>query len=283
MSEHWKSTPRYWCKHCSCYVRDTKLEKQNHESTAKHQGALKRFLRDLHRGHEKEEKDKERARNEVARLNGVVSGASSSTRATPQQPVSQGASSESQLKKQRDQLLELGVALPDTAPPPEVAAPGEWTVTQTRVIEPKKEGEEEDVEKIATGVRKREITEEEREEEDAVKSLFKKQRKWGRDSRIASTDEDKELDALLSGSLAPTKIEPKTEEPIKEEPKAEDEETERDVKQEDRVKEEPDDAVQGLLVPEDVPEVKTETGLGGEESAAPVFFKKRKAKGIRQR
>ena len=51
MSEYWKSTPKYWCKHCGIYVRDTKLERTNHEATGKHQGALKRFLRDLHRGH----------------------------------------------------------------------------------------------------------------------------------------------------------------------------------------------------------------------------------------
>ena len=27
--------PKYWCKHCKTYVRDTKLEKANHEATPK--------------------------------------------------------------------------------------------------------------------------------------------------------------------------------------------------------------------------------------------------------
>ncbi|MCJ1359147.1 MAG: hypothetical protein MMC33_009147 [Icmadophila ericetorum] len=69
MSEHWKSTPKFWCKHCKIYIRDTKIEKQNHEATPKHQGNLKRFLGDLHRDHEKDEREKQRAKDEVARLN----------------------------------------------------------------------------------------------------------------------------------------------------------------------------------------------------------------------
>lgn len=77
MSEYWKSAPKYWCKHCKTYVRDTKLERQNHESTGKHQGAIKRFLRDLHRGHEREDREKQRAKDEVARLNSVTSGGGS--------------------------------------------------------------------------------------------------------------------------------------------------------------------------------------------------------------
>lgn len=286
MSEHWKSTPRYWCKHCSCYVRDTKLERQNHESTAKHQGALKRFLRDLHRGHEQEERDKERARREVARLNGVVTGGSSSTFSGPstssQQPTKPVAPSESQLKKQREQLLELGISMPDATP--ETAAPGEWTVTQTRVIEQKKEeDEEEKIKQRATGVRKREVTEEEKEEEEAVQGLFKKPRRWGRDSKVMAAEEDKELDALLSGSFAPVKTEPA----IKEELNVGENQPGPEVKQEDQhVKTEPDDATQGLTASTDGPETAPEAAVkpeNAEEGPAPVFFKKRKAKGIRQR
>ena len=59
MSEYWKSTPKYWCKHCSVYVRDTKLERTNHEATGRHQGAIKRSLRDLHRNAEQQERETE--------------------------------------------------------------------------------------------------------------------------------------------------------------------------------------------------------------------------------
>ncbi|PHH60763.1 hypothetical protein CDD82_2238 [Ophiocordyceps australis] len=109
MSEYWKSTPKYWCKHCSCYVRDTKLERQNHEATARHQGAIKRSLRELHRTHEREERDKERARREIARLNGVVS-KDGPNASNPAKSATRATSSETDLKRQRQQLADLGVA-----------------------------------------------------------------------------------------------------------------------------------------------------------------------------
>lgn len=280
MSEYWKSTPKYWCKHCACYVRDTKLERQNHESTAKHQGALKRFLRDLHRGHEREEREKERARQEVARLNGVVAGssssssASSSSRPAPHAPPS--APSEASLKKQREQLAELGVEIPSDFRP-EMAIPGQWTVTNTRVIETKTEEEEAKVESKANGVRKREATEDEKEEEEAVRGLFKKPRRWGRDSKAMPQEEDKELDALLSGST----FTPRTKE---EEVKKEEEEDNKDIKTEEDAQGDtaPDTAAVKAEAPHVEPSVKPEP----EEATSgvqTVVFKKRKPKGIRQK
>jgi hypothetical protein len=291
MSEHWKSTPRYWCKHCSTYVRDTQLERQNHESTAKHQGNLKRFLRDLHRGHEREEREKERARQEIARVTGVVAGSSSaasSLRSTGAQHAKSGAPSEAELKRQREQLAELGVAMPSEIRP-EMAIPGEWTVTKTRVIKDDVDGGDAKKEATATGVRKR-GAEEDKEEEEALQGLFKKPRKWGRDSRAMPQEEDSELDALLSGSILTrptpsedtvTKREEEPSEGIKQEVKEE-------VKEEDdndAVKKEPDDeAPQGLTIPvkkEEEPAldrpVKPEESEGG---PAPVVFRKRKPKGM---
>jgi len=286
MSEYWKSTPKYWCKHCQIYVRDTKLERTNHESTAKHQGALKRFLRDLHRGHEREERDKERAKQEIARLNGVVSGSSSSSAAGPSRPAPRtqqqpSAPTEASLKKQREQLAEMGVAMPSDFRP-EMAMPGEWTVTSTRVIEKTEEDGEVKVEKRANGVRKREATEEEKEEENAMQSLFKKPRRWGRDSK-AMPQEDNELDALLSGStFAPRAVKEeavKEEEDVKKEDegdiKKEDDDTTTPIKEEETttVKTEAPD-VEALIKPE--PE-EAESGV------QTVVFKKRKPKGIRQK
>jgi U1 zinc finger len=209
MSEYWKSTPKYWCKHCSVYVRDTKLERANHESTAKHQSALKRFLRDLHRDHEKEERGKETARREVERLNGVVSGSSKtsmlSNRTTGGSPA---AGTAADRKRQMEQLVEMGVLIP-TEFRGDMAMPGEWTVTSTRVIGDNT-GEEEAKSDIpldakATGVRKREQTEEEKEEEEAVRGLFKRPRKWGKDTKVISSEGDGGLDALLNGTVLPPK------------------------------------------------------------------------------
>ncbi|KAK5996578.1 hypothetical protein PT974_01915 [Cladobotryum mycophilum] len=292
MSEYWKSTPKYWCKHCSCYVRDTKLERQNHEATGKHQGALKRSLRDLHRNHEREGREKERAQREIARLNGVVSGSASSSagpsssdaRNAPSTKPS--APSESQLKAQREQLAALGVSIPSDFRP-EMAMPGEWTVTSTRVIE----GTDEHnggtkVEGRATGIRKREETEEQKEEEDAVRGLFKKPRRWGRDSRTMPQEEDQELDALLSGTM-PLKQQADDESDIK---KEEDNDKSAVKKEEEDipVKEEPDTESQGLteaIKPKDEPGLDLPVKAEEEDrpGIAPVVFKKRKPKGIRSK
>ncbi|EAQ85372.1 hypothetical protein CHGG_09386 [Chaetomium globosum CBS 148.51] len=143
MSEYWKSTPKYWCKHCSVFVRDTGLERANHESTGKHQGAIKRSLRDLHRNADQKERDKERAKREVDRLNGVVSGSSAgasgaSKSATKPSGGAYGAppqqASQTDRQKQLEQLAELGVSIP-TELRGNMAMVGEWTVTSTRVIE----------------------------------------------------------------------------------------------------------------------------------------------------
>ncbi|KAH6640289.1 ankyrin repeat-containing domain protein [Chaetomium tenue] len=143
MSEYWKSTPKYWCKHCSVFVRDTGLERANHESTGKHQGAIKRSLRDLHRNADQKERDKERAKREVDRLNGVVSGSSAgasgaSKSATKPSGGAYGAppqqASQADRRKQLEQLAELGVSIP-TELRGNMAMVGEWTVTSTKVIE----------------------------------------------------------------------------------------------------------------------------------------------------
>lgn len=222
MSEYWKSTPKYWCKHCSTYVRDTGLERRNHESTAKHQGALKRFLRDIHRDHEKEEREKDRAKREVERLNGVVGGAGkgskdASTSAAPQpssSSFSSGPATQEQRQKQWEQLADMGIDVP-TELRPDMAMAGTWTVTNTRVIDAGNGSDEDskpgNIDAIANGTRKRvkpeENEEDERrqEEEKAVQGLFKKPRRWGRDTRETPGD-DAELDALLSGSLVPKAV-----------------------------------------------------------------------------
>lgn len=317
MSEYWKSTPKYWCKHCSIYVRDTKVERANHDSTAKHQGAIKRSLRDLHRGHEREEREKERAKREVDRLNGIVS-STPSTAAAPGSSRSQGNNggdargsrfggvghgaglTGSERKRQAEELASLGVSIPDEFRG-DLAMAGEWTVTNTRVVLERKEGEGEDVkaEALATGVRKRERNEDEVEREEALNSLFKKPRTWGRDSRGNAGD----LDALLGGGLV-KKEETKTEDAplVKKEdgavdppaatPATADTEQGDDVKQEEpAVKKEPSEE-DGLTAIEegktlqptipDAPGVKSEEGAAAPEAPA-LMFKKRKPKNIRQK
>ncbi|RDL41808.1 Uncharacterized protein BP5553_01787 [Venustampulla echinocandica] len=302
MSEYWKSTPKYWCKYCKTYVRDTKLEKQNHEATPKHQGNLKRFLRDLHRGHEKDEKDKERAKSEVARLNGLVTGGGATTVSsssgfgrgpTPSLPKSQATPS--QRKQQLAQLAELGVSIPDEFRP-EMAMAGEWQVTSERVIVP--DGER-GPDAIALGVRKRTVEE---EEEDAAET---KRRRWGSAYRTHPAAEDNsDLDVLLSnatrkgaGPTTKTEVEKDANSEIKEEAKLEiDSEIKAEVKLEPENGERASDDIQGpasikkepsdgTLHLETAPPLSDATVKQEPQTqvAPEIVFKKRKAKNIRQK
>ncbi|KAF6832330.1 u1 zinc finger [Colletotrichum musicola] len=286
MSEYWKSTPKYWCKHCSTYVRDTKLERQNHEATGKHQGALKRFLRDLHRGHEQEERDKERARREVERLKGIAPSSSSSSFAAPAPPApSSSSSTEAQRKRQMEQLAEMGVSIP-TEFRGDMAMAGEWTVTNTKIIDEDAE-KGKPVEAKAIGVRKREQTEEEREEEEAVRGLFKKPRKWG--GARSMPEKEEELDKLLSRDVFLRGV--KKEEAVKAEEdvvKKEQDDGATDEAAKDLlvVKTEPTEDEAGIVKFKSEPdaEVKKEAEAEATGDAAPaVVFKKRKAKNIRQK
>lgn len=185
-------------------MRETKLEKANHDATPRHQGNLKRFVRDLHKGHEKEEKDKERAKSEVARLNGIVSGSgagpsgSISSSVFGRGPTTAGPKAQvtpSQRKQQLAQLAEMGVAIPDEFRG-DMAMAGEWQVTAERVID---QDEEKNPDAIGFGVRKRAALDEE-EEEEAKEA---KRRRWGNAHKTHPVDDDDaDLDALLSKSIS---------------------------------------------------------------------------------
>lgn len=210
MSEYWKSTPKYWCKHCKTFVKDTKFEKTNHEATPKHQGNLKRFLRDLHKGHEREERDKQRAKNEVDRLNGVVPGSGSNSGGNPWErkstiPTSNTSkqATPADRKNQLTQLAELGVAVPEDFRK-EMAMAGDWQITSKRIIYDtvKKEEGSGDVtpEALNVGVRKRKFEGQE-EEEEAGEAVVR--RGWGAQRKAypgMSDTGDDDLDALLNST-----------------------------------------------------------------------------------
>ena len=231
MSEYWKSTvslhppacgtpflivnlqPKYWCKHCKTYVRDTKLERSSHDATPKHQGNLKRFLRDLHRGHERDERDKQRAKDEVERLNGMVSGSPTSVvegstsegtpwRRKPANPPSSAAPSKqatlAERKQQMAQLAAMGVAVPEDFRR-EMAMAGDWQTLSERPIYSeglKKEEDDEDVKpsNLNIGVRKRKFEGQE-EEEEAGETVVR--RGWGSTTRTYPGAGGDDLDTLL--------------------------------------------------------------------------------------
>lgn len=218
MSEYWKSTPKYWCKHCKTFVRDTKPERTNHEATPKHQGNIRRFIRDLHKGNEREERDKQRAKDEVDRLNGVVSGsplASDSKRpewqrksAIPSIPNGARQATPAERKQQLAQLAAMGVAVPEDFRR-EMAMAGDWQTVSERPVNEgvKKEEDAKDVKPstsgigpavVNIGVRKRKYEGQEEEEESDERVVRKG---WGSTTRTyPGADEDIDLDALLGGT-----------------------------------------------------------------------------------
>ncbi|KXT13761.1 hypothetical protein AC579_6599 [Pseudocercospora musae] len=139
MAEYWKSTPTYWCKFCSQYVRDTNVERKNHEASAKHQNNIQRSLRELHKGKEREDREKQRAKDEVARLHGMFGGTESSSNtpapATTPKPRTQPPTlnTAQQRRAHAEQLAALGVELPDELKK-EVTGVGSYQVVQERVV-----------------------------------------------------------------------------------------------------------------------------------------------------
>jgi hypothetical protein len=188
------------------YVRDTAFEKRQHEATAKHQNNLKRFLRDIQNNHEREERDKERAKAEVDRLNKVVGGGAATTSAvgatgalpkpatTVRKTPTARLTSEDQ-KRQWSQLAQMGIEVPNDFRA-EMAMAGEWkSVPQSkeREIDPAADS-------LSVGVRKRKL--DEQEQEDLEAGTVQSARKvWGKATRTYPGDETHNIDDLLSGGI----------------------------------------------------------------------------------
>ncbi|KAK5137434.1 hypothetical protein LTR08_009013 [Meristemomyces frigidus] len=282
MSEYWKSTPSYWCKFCSTYVRDTGLERKNHEASGKHQGAIQRNLREIQKGKAIEDREKQRAKDEVARLNGLVTGGGKAGspgttgilgvgKATAAPPPA--VNSAAQRKAHAEQLAALGVELPEDLKR-EVTGVGGWQVLSERVVEEhlladiksEQEDSKEDAKPVGSrGVHKRRAEEAEDEAKEEEAAAFR-QRAWGTKTKsypgAGGAESGADLDALLSGVTKKKPAEIKKES-VEEAP---------EVKREHPVEETPMAAVPDV----DTPSVNTKQEEA--EVMPAVVFKKRKVK-----
>ncbi|KAK7535825.1 U1 zinc finger domain-containing protein [Phyllosticta citribraziliensis] len=310
MSEYWKSTPKYWCKFCKTHIRDTKFERQQHEATGKHQIAIQRSLRDLHREREREDREKQRARDEVARLNGVVGGsaASSSSASTARAAGGKaGAAREAprqatveDRKRQLAQLAAMGVSVPDEYRR-EVAMVGDWQTVAVKQLdgEQRSAGDNDASGTLNVGVRKRKKDDDDEEDEGGAQ---RPKRGWGNTFKTysstakgAATEDD--IEALLSAARKP--VVKKEEEDIKPDPDAgsepqKTEHAETTIKSEtpeesENVKPDPEasEATASAKL-SDIPPVKTEDEQEENTSATKndtvgVVFKKRKSKALRKK
>ncbi|ODM22659.1 hypothetical protein SI65_00248 [Aspergillus cristatus] len=290
MAEYWKSAPRFWCKQCKIYIRDTAFEKSQHEASAKHQSSLKRFLRDIHRNNELQQRDSQRAKDEVERLKQTVSGNAPPGKRTaaPPPPPTERPVSVDERKKQMAQLAEMGVAIPDEYRR-DMALAGDWQTTSVKVI--RDDNEEGKPATKSIGVRKRKAegdadADEEQEEPERLVS-----KGWGSTTRKypGAQGEDEDLDALLASTknvkkVKPSKDEGPEEEGVKREAaddnvptKSEGEEAAAAApapESEQIKKEEPSDTTSAPAP------VKNETEEP--EPAGGVVFKKRKPKAMRK-
>ncbi|KIW95224.1 uncharacterized protein Z519_03808 [Cladophialophora bantiana CBS 173.52] len=203
MSEYWKSTPKYWCKHCSTYVKDTPFERRQHEGTTKHQNNLKRFLRDIQNSHERGEREKERAKSEVERLKGVAGGdtgrsASPSQSSSKQsRPFAQNPLSNADRKRQWAQLADMGIKVPEEFRS-EMAMVGDWQVVSQQVVD-----ESPSETPLSIGVKKRKYEgqeEDEEEKQEAGEAVVR--RGWGATTKRYPGEDKADLDELLSGSIS---------------------------------------------------------------------------------
>lgn len=204
MSEYWVSTPKYECKYCKVFVKETKVERANHENGPRHQGNLRRALRHLHKTNEYAERDKQAAKDEVARLNGAPR-ALRSRDVKPLAPQVQPQISEGERKQQLEQLVGMGVAVPQEYRG-EMALAGNWETVEVQQrrrprVDPDEDGDEgED--------RKRKFKEEEvdDEAEEAEANPPAARRAWTATQKTYPVKKEEgvdELDDLLSGTLPP--------------------------------------------------------------------------------
>ena len=230
MAEYWKSTPKYWCKFCATYVRDTTLEKKQHDATPRHQNNIQKSLRELHKTRERDERDKQRAKDEVTRLNGIIGSASAASGSSaPGSKLKQSApaplpatktATVEQRRRQMEQLAAMGIAVPEEHRLDKPTTSG-WTTVSERLVYNKVEEnikEEDDEKKEALGshgVRKRKLDDDEDEDEPTT---VKSKGNWGSTLKTypgSKAQQDEDLDALLAGATArrPPETTIKSEEP----------------------------------------------------------------------
>ncbi|CAG8416070.1 unnamed protein product [Penicillium salamii] len=301
MAEYWKSAvstnnclsdsllislqPRFWCKQCKIFIRDTPFEKTQHEASPKHQGSLRRFLNQIHKDNEQQQRDSQRAKSEVERLRQAVSGGSTDKAGAPPakrnappapKPAQRLATAEER-KKQIAQLAEMGVAVPEEYRA-DMALAGEWQTTSETRVEPQ-QGLEGPTKSI--GVRKRKHEGEDEEDEPAPEMVVNKS--WGsRLKQYPGAQDDRDLDDLLASAkdIKMTKtFTPKAEivedETASGEPASVAKKEDVPPKLEQPVKEEPGSHPEAA-------ETATKENPPSEDAAPSVVFKKRKAKTMRK-
>jgi hypothetical protein len=265
-------------------VKDTPFERRTHESTGKHQGNLKRSLRDIQNNHEREERDKEKAKAEIDRLNKVVGnnapevaiGTGSAKGAAPVTTASvrraaAGPLNAADQKRQWAQLADMGIEVPDSYRA-EMAMASDWkAVPQPNQPRP----DDAPADAMSIGVRKRKLDPDEQAQLEAD-GLPTVRKVWGRDVRhFPGETGDDGLEDLLAGKTFVKKQKPDVD--VKQEPAAA---NEASVPSDTAVDSQTLDVTANPVEAssESIPLVKSETAAADDQPTATPIFKKRKGK-----
>lgn len=281
MSEYWKSTPKYWCKFCEVYVRDTKLDKQQHEATGRHQGGIQRNLRELHKRQVQEDRENAANQRELDRIQAKVTG-KPVPRSTPTAAPVEATATFADRKRQMEQLAAMGVAVPEEFRA-EMAMTGDWQTTSYTRLNRDTDADEPAYSGAIQGVHKRKAEDDEDAEAEAeAEAVSGKARKgaWGSRIRTMKTDtnESFDFDQLLNDGQA-------KKEEFSPEIKAEveiDIQGEKDASISEPVKQESSD--KPTVKEEDsetksmIPPSTDNVGAKAHVEDAPVVFKKRKGR-----
>jgi hypothetical protein len=276
--------PKYWCKFCKVYVRDTKFERTQHEATLRHQGSIQKSIRDIHKTKEREERDSQRAKQEVARLKGAFGAGSAPAPSTPAPSIARSAApapkkqaTVEDRKRQMQQLADMGIIIPDEYRA-DMGMPGAWQTVSQRPVGDGGGPVADDVKpsRRSTGDKKRKHGDGEEEEEDG--SAYVQRKGWG--SRMKSYPKSGQVDDLDALLGAPIQLKNEGAAGKQEEkntsPSAEDGEAKTNVKREDEDQPSRSNVVDDRAV--DKPrDLKVEPEADG-VTPSGIIFKKRKPK-----
>lgn len=286
------SQPRFWCKQCKIFIRDTAFEKTQHEASPKHQGSLRRFLNSIHKDNEQKQRDSQRAKSEVERLRQAVGGGSTTEQGGAALPTKRNAppapkpvqrpATQEERKKQISQLAAMGVAVPEEYRA-DMALAGEWqTISETRVESqlgldgPSK----------SIGVRKRKLEGEEEERDEAGPEITVN-KGWGsRMKQYPGAQDHGDLDDLLASTQGIKKTKTFTPKAELVEPDASPEQLTNTTKKEDVApKPEAQEKDQSAIKTEEPNSASvpgTEEKPQSPDAASGVVFKKRKPKTMKK-
>ncbi|KAK9897062.1 hypothetical protein P389DRAFT_178799 [Cystobasidium minutum MCA 4210] len=75
MSEYWVSQGKFYCKYCKVYIADDKPSRSHHDSGFRHKGNLERYIREIYKKGNKQEREKAEEARQIAAIDAAAAAA----------------------------------------------------------------------------------------------------------------------------------------------------------------------------------------------------------------